>query len=76
MGREVDKKRSASPTEPEHEDPPALQSTLIPGEGDGVERAQRLENWKLLRAPFWPGFLRSTSRASRVRNLPSRRTAS
>jgi hypothetical protein len=31
------------------------------------ESAQRFENWKLARALRWPYFLRSTTRASRVR---------
>ena len=34
--------------------------------------AQRLENWKLLRAFLWPYFLRSTIRASRVSKPCSR----
>src|SRR2546430_1867311 len=34
---------------------------------NGVSQNQRFENWKRLRAPGWPAFLRSFSRGSRFR---------
>ena len=37
------------------------------GKENVSDATQRLENWKRLRAPGWPGFLRSFSRGSRVR---------
>lgn len=62
-----------------------VQSILRPGRmppppwkaprGGGVCRPlQRLENWKRLRAPGWPYFLRSFSRASRVKSPSARNT--
>ena len=41
-----------------------------------LNRTQRFENWKLLRAFLWPYFLRSTMRASRVSKPCSRSFAS
>src|SRR3954465_11723521 len=37
-------------------------------EDDLLLETYRFENWKRLRAPFWPYFLRSLPRASRERN--------
>jgi hypothetical protein len=48
--------------------PPTLWSKTLAtwGRGTRCARAQRLLNWKRARAAFWPYFLRSFLRGSRV----------